>query len=113
VLTEEAHLKAAQLGEKLASGIEAGARKHGLPWSAHRLFNRSGYHFAPELPRTNAEALAATDAELRDLMRIYMANRGIWEAIFSASPAVSLAAEESDIDLYLSVYDEFLEDLTA
>ncbi len=113
VLTEETHLKAAQLGEKLASGIESGARKRGLPWSAHRLFNRSGYHFAPELPSTNAEAQAATDAELRDLMRVYMANRGVWEAIYSASPAVSLAAEEADIALYLSVYETCLDDLTA
>jgi glutamate-1-semialdehyde 2,1-aminomutase len=113
VLTEDAQIKAAHLGEMLASGIELGARKHGLSWSAHRLFNRSGYHFAPELPRTNAEAQAATDLELRDLMRVYMANRGVWEAIYSASPAVSLAAEEADIDLYLSVYEACLDELAA
>lgn len=112
VLTEEAQTKAAQLGEKLASGIETGAQKRGLPWSAHRLYNRSGYHFAKELPRTNAEAQAATDSELRNLMRVYMANRGVWEAIYSASPAVSLAAEEADIDLYLSVYETCLDELT-
>lgn len=113
VLTEEAQAKAAQLGEKLADGIEAGARKRGLPWSAHRLYNRSGYHFAKELPRTNAEAQAATDSVLRDLMRVYMANRGVWEAVTSASPAVSLAAEEADIDFYLSVYETCLDELTT
>lgn len=113
VLTKEAQAKAAQLGEKLANGIETGAQRRGLPWSAHRLYNRSGYHFAKELPRTNAEAQAATDPELRDLMRVYMANRGVWEAIYSASPAVSLAAEEADIDLYLSVYETCLDELTT
>jgi glutamate-1-semialdehyde 2,1-aminomutase len=46
-------------------------------------------------------------------MRVYMANRGVWEAIYSASPAVSLAAEEADIDLYLSVYEACLDELAA
>ncbi len=113
VLTEEAHAEAARLGERLALGIEAGAQKHGLSWSAHRLYCRSGYHFAPQLPRTKAEAQAAADPELRDLMRVYMANRGVWEAIYSASPAVSFAAVEADVDLYLSVYEACLDELTA
>ncbi|HEX9770599.1 MAG TPA: transaminase [Kiloniellales bacterium] len=113
VLTEAAHAKAARLGERLALGIEAGARKRGLPWSAHRLYCRSGYHFAQELPRTKAKAQAAADPELRDLMRVYMANRGVWEAIYSASPAVSFAAEAADVDLYLSVYEACLDELTA
>jgi glutamate-1-semialdehyde 2,1-aminomutase len=113
VLTEEAHAKAARLGEKLARGIETGARERGLPWSAHRLYCRSGYHFAETLPRSRAEAEAAADPELRDLMRVYMANRGVWEAIFSASPAVSLAAEDADIDHYLSVYGACLDELTG
>jgi glutamate-1-semialdehyde 2,1-aminomutase len=113
VLTEEAQAEAARLGEKLARGIEMGAQRRGLPWSAHRLYSRSGYHFARELPRTNAEAQAAADPELRDLMRVYMANRGVWEAIYSASPAVSLAAEEADIDFYLSVYEDCLDELTG
>ena len=113
VLTEQAQLKAARLGEKLATGIENGAQKYGLPWSAHRLYSRSGYHFAANLPVNKAEADAAADPALRDLFRVYMANRGVWEAIYSASPAVSLAAQESDIDLYLSVYQACLNEITA
>ncbi len=113
VLTEEAHAKAARLGERLARGIESGAQNRGLGWSAHRLYCRSGYHFAERLPRTKAEAQAADDPELRNLMRVYMANRGVWEAITSASPAVSFAAEDADIDLYLSVYEACLDDLTG
>jgi glutamate-1-semialdehyde 2,1-aminomutase len=111
VLTEEAHDRTARLGAKLADGIEKAARRHGLPWSAHRLYCRSGYHFAPRLPRNNAEAQAAADPELRGLMRVYMANRGVWEAVFSASPAVSLAATAADIDLYLDVLDACLREL--
>jgi glutamate-1-semialdehyde 2,1-aminomutase len=113
VLTEAAHAKAANLGERLAQGIETGAQNRGLAWSSHRLYCRSGYHFAETLPRTKAEAEAADDPELRNLMRVYMANRGVWEAIYSASPAVSFAAEEADIDLYLSVYEACLDELTS
>ena len=112
VLTEEAHAKAARLGERLARGIESGAQNRGLAWSAHRLYCRSGYHFAETLPRTKAEAQAADDPELRNLMRVYMANRGVWEAITSQSPAVSFAADDADIDLYLSVYEACLDALT-
>lgn len=113
VLTREAQENAARLGEVLAAGIENCAKKHGLAWSAHRLYSRSGYHFANQLPRTSAEAFAVHDQDLRDMMRVYMANRGIWEAIYSASPAVSLAANDDDVDLYLSVFDECLGELTA
>jgi glutamate-1-semialdehyde 2,1-aminomutase len=113
VLTEEAHATAARLGERLARGIESGAQNRGLGWSAHRLYCRSGYHFAEKLPRTKAESQAADDPELRNLMRVYMANRGVWEAITSQSPAVSFAAEDADIDLYLSVYEACLDELTA
>ena len=42
-----------------------------------------------------------------------MANRGVWEVIDSASPAVSLAAEEADINFYLSVYETCLDELTT
>ncbi len=113
VLTEEAHAKAARLGERLARGIESGAQNRGLAWSAHRLYCRSGYHFAETLPRTKAQAQAADDPELRNLMRVYMANRGVWEAITSQSPAVSFAADDADIDLYLSVYEACLDALTG
>ena len=57
--------------------------------------------------------LHSDDPELRELMRIYLANRGVWEAITSQSPAVSFAAEDADIDLYLSVYEACLDDLTG
>ncbi len=113
VLTEEAQNRAAALGARLADGIETGARRRGLRWTAHRLYCRSGYHFAERLPQNNSEAEAATDSDLRDLMRVYMANRGIWEAIYSASPAVSLATDRADVDLYLSVYESCLDELVG
>ena len=41
--------------------------------------------------------------------RIYLANRGIWDAIATAGPQVSFAHSEADIDRYLAVAANFLD----
>jgi glutamate-1-semialdehyde 2,1-aminomutase len=113
VMTPAAHEGAAALGSRLADGIESAAADHGLDWRAHRLRNRSGVTHGPELPRTAAEARASFDKDLFNLQRLYLLNRGIWEAIDSAGPAVSLVARDGDVDAYLQAFDEFLHELGA
>jgi glutamate-1-semialdehyde 2,1-aminomutase len=113
VLTEEAHDRAAQLGERLAGGIEAAVAAHGLDWRAHRLRNRSGITHGPDLPRDAAQARASFDRDLYNLQRLYLLNRGIWEAIDSAGPAVSLVAGAADVDAYLEAFDGFLAEVTG
>jgi glutamate-1-semialdehyde 2,1-aminomutase len=110
VLTDGAYEHAAELGERLADGIETVVAGHGLEWRAHRLFNRSGYTHAPELPVDAREARERIDLELFNVQRLYMANRGIWEAIDSAGPACGTQASEADVDRYLEVLDAFLRD---
>jgi glutamate-1-semialdehyde 2,1-aminomutase len=112
VLIESAYEHAAALGRRLADGIEATAAAKGLPWRAHRLFNRSGYTHAPELPSNALQARATFDLELYNLQRLYMANRGVWEAIYSAGPACGIQTTEADVDRYLTVLDDFLSDVT-
>ncbi|MDQ6842387.1 MAG: transaminase [Actinomycetota bacterium] len=111
VLTEEAYEHAAALGRQLADGIEAVAAANGRAWRAHRLFNRSGYTHGPELPLNALEARATFDLELYNLQRLYMANRGIWEAIDSAGPACGIQTTNGDVDRYLEVLDGFLHDI--
>ncbi len=112
VLTEEAYEHSAALGARLADGIEAAAAAKGLPWRAHRLFNRSGYTHAPDLPSNAVEARASFDLELYNLQRLYMANRGVWEAIDSAGPACGIQTSERDVDRYLELLDGYLAELT-
>jgi len=95
----------------LADGVEAVSASHGMDWRAHRLFNRSGYTHAPELPANATEARATFDIELYELQRLYMANRGVWEAISSAGPACGTQTNSADVDRYLNVLDAFLRDL--
>lgn len=113
VLTDEAYQHAAALGGRLADGIEAVAAANELPWRAHRLFNRSGYTHAPELPANALEARATFDLELFNLQRLYMANRGVWEAIDSAGPACGIQTTDEDVDRYLEVLDGFLREATS
>ena len=111
VLTLENHTRVNALGERLAQGIEAIIDRLELPWCAYRLTCRSGYHPSPALPRSMEDMAAAMDATLHEAIHLYLSNRGIWEAIDSASPAVSFAATEDDIDFYLMRLEECLGDL--
>jgi len=111
VLTESAYDHAAALGQKLADGIERIADENGFGWRAHRLYNRSGYTHARQLPTNAIEARATFDSELYNLQRLYMANRGIWEAISTAGPACGIQTSSADVDQYLQVLDGFLHEV--
>jgi glutamate-1-semialdehyde 2,1-aminomutase len=113
LLTDHAYEHAAALGARLADGIESAAAARGLDWRAHRLFNRSGYTHAPELPSNALEARASFDLELYGAQRVYMANRGVWEAVYSAGPACGMHTAVADVDRYLEVLDDFLDELVA
>lgn len=113
VLTEDNHARVNMLGAMLTDGIEKIIAHLGLPWSAYRLYCRSGYHPAPVLPRNNVEMSAVHNTKLRNAIHVYLANRGVWEAIDSASPAVSFAATADDIQFYLARLEECLSELFA
>jgi glutamate-1-semialdehyde 2,1-aminomutase len=108
VLTDEAYASTARLGAKLANGMAATVRAVGLPWHIHHLGPRAGYTFRPE-PVTNAdEARTCADDLLTRLIRVWLANRGVWEAIVGAGPVVPVPATDDDVDAYLVAWDELL-----
>jgi glutamate-1-semialdehyde 2,1-aminomutase len=111
VLTARGYEHAAGLGGRLADGIEATAAAHGLRWRAHRLYNRSGYT-RPNCLRMPSRPAPTFDAELYNVQRLYMANRGVWEAIDSAGPACGIQTSEADVDRYLETLDGFLDEVT-
>jgi len=113
VLTDEAYERASRLGERLADGIEAAADSAGLPWRAHRLGPRAGYAFDGRLPRTATDSHESHDRELYRLLRLWMVNRGVWEAMEWAGPAISIAATDADVDHYVATLEELVTELTA
>ena len=111
VLTDEAYASTARLGAKLANGMAATVRTAGLPWHIHHLGPRAGYTFRPE-PVTNAdEARTCADDLLARLIRVWLANRGVWEAIVGAGPVVPVPATDDDVDAYLQAWNELLQRL--
>jgi glutamate-1-semialdehyde 2,1-aminomutase len=110
VLVPAAYAHTSALGGELADGIEAAIGAAGLPWTVIRLGPRSGQWYGPP-PRTGAEAYALTDGQLTDLIRIWLANRGIWEALPGAGPTACVPATAADVSRYVSAYGELLAEL--
>ncbi len=107
VLVPEAYAHTSALGDLLADGIEAAIAAAGLPWTTYRFGPRAGQWYGPR-PRTGGDAYAMTDGEVTALLRIWMANRGIWEALPGAGPTVPVPATREDVDRYVAAYGELL-----
>lgn len=107
-LTEEAYARVRGLGTRLSFGLEGLFARHGLQWRAPHIGGRSGWVLAPELPRNAFEAWSSLDADFIATRRLFMANRGVWEAIPTSGPSCSFSHEKDDVDFYLEVAGQFL-----
>lgn len=113
VLTEEAFARAAGLGERLASGIREAAAAAGLPWSVVQHGSHLSYFFVPDPPTDGAASREADDPALRALIRVFAANRGIWESGWWLGPTVSVAHRAADVDRYLEAFTAFVSEATG
>jgi glutamate-1-semialdehyde 2,1-aminomutase len=111
VLTDEAYAHSQRLGARLADGLSEAVTASGLAWTTHRFWPRSGLSFSPALPRTAAEAVPDLDVPVRRLLRVYLANRGVWDAIVGAGPTCSVAATDQDVDTYVAAFAALLGEL--
>ena len=113
VLTEEAFERTAELGERMAAGLRAAIDAAGLPWSGRQYGAHASYFFTPTPPRNGAGSRAADDPQLRALIRVFMANRGVWESGWWLGPTVSVAHTAADVDRYVDLFGRCLADLIA
>jgi glutamate-1-semialdehyde 2,1-aminomutase len=111
VLTPAGFARTASLGARLADGIEAIFSAAGLDWRVHRLTSRSGFTFADRLPRNAVEARALARPDLYRLLRLHMANRGVWESVATAGPTVSFPMTATEVDFYLDRLGGFVAEL--
>ncbi len=111
ILTPEAYASTQRLGARLAEGMASAVARVGLPWHIHHLGPRSGYTFRAEPVHNADEARACQDDLLTRLIRIWLANRGVWEAIVGAGPVAAVPAVDADVDAYLSAWNELLDAL--
>jgi glutamate-1-semialdehyde 2,1-aminomutase len=113
VLTDEAYAHTARLGSRLADGIQAVIDAAGLPWTAHRFGPRSGTTFAPSMPRNAEESRRSWDDTLTRTLRVALGNRGIWDAIAGAGPAMAVPADDADVDRYVEAFGDVVARLTG
>jgi len=113
VLTPAAYARANALGAQLADGLDETYREAGLDWRAQRLFCRAGFNYGPDFPQTAAAARAMARPDVHQLLRLYMANRGVWESVITAGPTVSFAAGAEDVAFYLRNFRAFIGQLMS
>lgn len=112
VLTEEAFAHAAALGDRMAGGLRRAFADAGLPWSVVGYGSHATYFFTPEPPADGAASRRADDPTLRALIRVYLANRGIWESGWWLGPTVSIAHDTADVDRYVATFADFLAEVS-
>jgi len=112
VLTEEAFERTASLGERMAAGLRTAIEGAGLHWSVAQYGAHASYFFAPEPPIDGAASRAADEPGLRALIRVFMANHGVWESGWWLGPTVSVAHRDGDVDRYVEVFEQFLAEVT-
>jgi glutamate-1-semialdehyde 2,1-aminomutase len=95
----------AGLGEQLdaARSVATGGTLFGNPLSAAAAKAALTQVLVP-----GAYAHALTDDLLTRLIRIWLANRGVWEARPGAGPTVPIPATRADVARYLRAYSELL-----
>lgn len=113
VMTPAAFERAASLAGKLAAGLEIVIERNDLAWSVCQLGTRVWCCYSRELPRDAADVRKCDIPALRDLQRIYLANRGIWDFGTWAGPIVGVPASDGDIDAYLVAWDGLISEVCS
>jgi glutamate-1-semialdehyde 2,1-aminomutase len=113
VFTAEAGSRVDRLGQRLQHGLQEGIDAVGLPWTVDRLGGRIQFRLTKEAPTNGRESFASLVLPLADARKVFLLNRGVWDAIATAGPSISYAIDEADVDRYIAVHREFVDALTA
>jgi glutamate-1-semialdehyde 2,1-aminomutase len=111
VMTAAAYEHATSLSTRLATGIRAIIDDRRLPWSVCQIGTRVWCCFSAELPANSEDVLKADIPDLRDLQRVYLANRGIWDFGSWAGPIIGLPAVERDVEAYLAAWSDLMSEV--
>lgn len=126
LLTKESFEHMIPLAQRMEAGIAAVISKHNLPWYVARVGCRVEFRFLAQPPRRGVDTLMeeveynAVDliteglsGPLEILFHLYCTNRGILLSPVHDMALVSPAATAEDVDRYLSVLEECIQELLA
>jgi len=111
VLTDEAFARMIETATYFAGGVQSVIDEHSLPWSLSQLGARAEYRFADPAPRNGTESAASADAELEDLIHLYLLNRGVALTPFHNMALMSPVTSTADVDLHHRVFRAVIAEL--
>lgn len=108
VFTDEAHRRVDRLGAQLQQGLQQLVDASGLGFTIDRWGGRCQWRLTAEPPVTGYDGYGSVNEAFADARKVFLMNRGIWDAIATSGPAISFAATQEDVDAYLGASEEFL-----
>jgi glutamate-1-semialdehyde 2,1-aminomutase len=113
VLTEEAFAAMFVLRERFVAGVREAIAARGVPWSIVELGARAELAFASEPPTSGGASAALHDAELEDVLHLFLLNRGVMLTPFHNMALMSPATTAADVDRHTEVFAELVDALVA
>jgi glutamate-1-semialdehyde 2,1-aminomutase len=113
VLTDAAFTQMIDTATYFADGVKSVIDQHSLPWSLSQLGARVEYRFASPAPRNGTQSAASADAELEDMIHLYLLNRGIALTPFHNMALMSPVTSTSDVDLHHAVFSAAIAELVG
>jgi glutamate-1-semialdehyde 2,1-aminomutase len=92
---------------RLADGIEAMLRAHGVDWQVSRIGARLEFGRRPA-PRTGRGSIEAIDHELEDALHLYLLNRGFLLTPFHNMMLLSPVTTDVQVGAFLTTFDAAL-----
>ncbi|MFU0506980.1 aspartate aminotransferase family protein [Pseudaminobacter sp. NGMCC 1.201702] len=113
VMTEDNYAHMEKLAARLADGLEATIKRHGLPWHVARVGARVEFICAPGPLRNGSEASAAHAPELEAAIHVALVNRGVLIAPFHNMMLISPATKKRHVDRLIAAFDDIAVRLVA
>ncbi len=104
VLTPAAFEAMTEQAVRWTDGVQAGIDAAGLPWQVTRLGCRAEYTFRPTAPHDGAEAAAADDFELQQLLHLQALVDGVLLTPFHNMALMSPATTSEDVDRHTASF---------
>lgn len=113
VMTDGAYAQMFALADYLAAGLRSVIASYGLPWCVTQVGARIEFQFASQPPVNGGVAERLLDSELEQIIHLFLLNRGMLITPFHNMMLVCPQTQRSDIDRFLNVFDDCLQQLSA
>jgi glutamate-1-semialdehyde 2,1-aminomutase len=113
VLTDQAYAHMSKTCERYVAGVREVFARHGAPWSIVGLGARAEFHFTPDPPRSGADAHAAIDPLLDDVIHAALLNRGVMLTPFHNMALMGPTTTAQDVMSVLAALDAVVGEIFA